>query len=298
MTRPQPPDPAEIVGIGLSRRAAAAYGITGRRRYGAGVEHLSRDTWVLDPALAPERRVALLVDLAPETGALSHYSAAHWYRLPVDRHKGHGPVHVTVPPSGPAPQRRQLTVHVRELPAADVTMRWGVPITTPERLFVDMSGELSREGLVVLGDAILNRGLATVDTLAARVANARRARGVCLARQTLPLLDGRAQSPPETLLRLRLIAAKLPPPVPQLAVDLGFAVVHVDMGWEAVRVGLQYEGAQHAEQGPFELDLRRYSELAARGWLIIRASRADLSAGSRALLGRVRTALQGRGLAC
>lgn len=173
-----------------------------------------------------------------------------------------------------------------------------MPVTTPERLFVDMSAELGREGLLVLGDAILKQRLATADTLAARVANARRARGVRLARQTLPLLDGRAESPPESLIRLRLIAAKLPPPVPQLAVDLGFAVVHVDLGWEAARVGLEYEGAQHAERGQFESDLRRYSELAARGWLIIRASRADLPAGSRALLDRVRAALRERGLAC
>jgi hypothetical protein len=69
--------------------------------------------------------------------------------------------------------------------------------------------------------------------------------------------------------------------VPQLAVQLGFAVVHLDLGWVEVRVGLEYESAQHAERGQFELDVRRNSELAARGWLII-VPPGDLPNGSRA----------------
>lgn len=293
-----PPDAFEVAGTGLSRYEAAAHGISGRRRYRPEVAHLSRDRWVIGAPVAAERRVVLLAELTPDSAAISHDTAAWWYGLPADQRRASGRIHVTVPPGGPAPQRRQMTVHVRALPATDVNIHRGLSVTTPERLFIDMSAMSDQERLLILGDAILNRGLATPESIAARVASARRARGVCLARQTVPLLDGRAQSPPESVLRLRLAAARLPPPVPQLAVRLEHMVVHLDLGWEEARVGLEYEGAQHAEWPQFGMDVDRYSDLAAAEWLIVRATRDDLRNGSQRLLARVRKALRERGAAC
>src|SRR5262249_47467208 len=99
----------------------------------------------------------------------------------------------------------------------------------------------------------------------------------------------------ESVLRLRFHDARLPAPTPQCPVRLDSVVLHTDLGWPAAQVGVEYEGRQHAEKGQFEHDIDRYSAIAAAGWLIIRAGRADLRGGSWLLIDRVRAALARRG---
>jgi very-short-patch-repair endonuclease len=77
----------------------------------------------------------------------------------------------------------------------------------------------------------------------------------------------------------------------------GVVFAHVDLGYREQRVGMEYEGRGHAEGAQFDRDLDRYTELSALGWLILRASRRDLSGQSRVFVEQVRAALRRRGLA-
>ena len=74
--------------------------------------------------------------------------------------------------------------------------------------------------------------------------------------------------------------------------------VHIDLGYAEAMVGIEYEGAHHAEEFQFGIDLDRYSALAAQGWLILRAGRRDLADKSRKLVTRTRSALRSRGAIC
>jgi hypothetical protein len=62
------------------------------------------------------------------------------------------------------------------------------------------------------GDAVLRRGLATVEDPERIASGARHRRGMRLLRLALPLLEPRTDSPMETRLRLLLVRAGLPRP--------------------------------------------------------------------------------------
>ena len=61
------------------------------------------------------------------------------------------------------------------------------------------------------------------------------------------LVDAGAESPRETWLRLLLIKAGYPPPQTQIPVygQYGELVAVVDMGWEDIKLALEYEGDHH-----------------------------------------------------
>jgi hypothetical protein len=233
----------------------------------------------------------------PADSVFSDSTAARLYGLPMPRVacEATAPTHITLTPRACVPQRREVVVHRRALPPDDVRAQFGLPVTTPERTFMDLAMTLSSEELAVVGDALLHTELSTPDTLQNRIGAARRRRGIGVARAVLPLLDGRAQSPPETVVRLRFTAAGLVA-VPQCPVysSTGELIGHADLGFPNARIAIEYEGRQHAEGEQFDYDIDRYSRFAAAGWLVIRCGRRDLADGSAALIGRVRAALAAR----
>lgn len=78
-------------------------------------------------------------------------------------------------------------------------------------------------------------------------------------------------------------------PEPQLKVydEHGILVARLDLGYEEDMVGIEYEGRHHADGEQFDYDLDRYTELASRGWHIMRPGSKALRAGSRQFLRRL-----------
>ncbi len=255
-----------------------------------------RDLWIPKDAELDEReQLRLLWSVAPQGSALSHETAVRWFGLSADRREDGLPPHITVP-AGANFDRKEFRVHTAGLPADDVCTFGACRVTTPERTYLDIAGARDRERLVVVGDGLLARGLATAEGLRARVDLAKGARGVTVAREILPKLDGRAQSAPESIVRYRIVCAGLPPPEPQYRIELGSYAVHADLAWPKARTALEYEGRQHAEEDQFTLDIDRYSALASLGWLVLRAGSRDLADGSARLLARLTRTLRRRGL--
>ena len=259
-------------------------------------KRVGRDLWVpRDVELDDREQLRLLWSVAPQGSALSHETAVRWYGLPGDRREDGRPPHITVP-VGSYFDRTEFRVHVARLPVDDVCTFDASRVTTPERTYLDLARAGDRERLVVVGDGLLYRGLATTDGLRARLDLAKGVKGVVVAREMLPKLDGRAQSPPESILRYRFERAGLPPPVPQYRIELGQYAIHPDLAWPEARTAVEYEGRQHADEGQFALDIDRYSALASLGWLVLRASSRDLAAGSEKLIARLTRTLRRRGL--
>ena len=281
METPGPYSRAELVSIGARR---------------ADYLRVSRNLWVPSrPPVDERERIRLLWLAAPEGSAVSHDTAIRLFGAPGDWREDAAPPHITIP-VGTNFDRTEVKVHVARLPAEDVCTFGSCRVTTPERTFLDTAAGRDPERLVVVGDALLALGLATVEALQARLATAKGVRGVVVARAIAPVLDGRSQSPPESVVRLRLLRAGLPKPELQHPIPVGQYTVHADMAWPEARTVLEYEGRQHAEQSQFGLDIDRYSALAALGWLVLRAGRADLAGRSDRLIGRVRSTLRRRGM--
>lgn len=121
-------------------------------------------------------------------------------------------------------------------------------------------------------------------------------RGIRNAGRALALVDGGAQSPKETWLRLLLIEAGLPVPQTQIAVrdEHGLVVAYLDMGWPDLMVAVEYDGEQHrTDRRQYTWDLRRLEMLESLGWIVVRVVAGDRRED---VLRRVRAAISRRAL--
>jgi uncharacterized protein DUF559 len=124
------------------------------------------------------------------------------------------------------------------------------------------------------------------------------ARGMRQLRTTMELVDGGAESPQETRLRLLLVRSGLPRPVTQIPVrnDDGKVVRRIDMGYPEWMIGVEYDGEQHfANPEDYAHDIERLEFLAARGWTIVRVSSRQLKYERREIVRRVRMARERAG---
>jgi uncharacterized protein DUF559 len=98
----------------------------------------------------------------------------------------------------------------------------------------------------------------------------------------LALVDAGAESPRETWLRLLLIRAGFPTPQTQIPVhdEYGQLVAVLDMGWEAVKLAVEYDGDHHrTDRRQFNKDIRRAEALNDLGWINIRITAEDTEGG-------------------
>jgi hypothetical protein len=107
-------------------------------------------------------------------------------------------------------------------------------------------------------------------------------RGIRKARRTLDLVDAGSESPRETWLRLLLIHAGFPPPQTQIPVydEYGQLVAVLDMGWENVKLAVEYDGDHHwTDRRQFNKDIRRAEALTELGWIDVRVTAEDTEGG-------------------
>lgn len=89
-------------------------------------------------------------------------------------------------------------------------------------------------------------------------------------------MDGGAQSPKESWLRLVLVDAGLPRPVTQIRVTDGRLVAYLDMGWEQQMVAVEYDGEHHrTDRSQYVKDIWRAEMVSRLGWTVIRVINED-----------------------
>jgi hypothetical protein len=147
----------------------------------------------------------------------------------------------------------------------------GLGVTTPLRTALDLGRFLTRDQALSALDALLGLGLFCGDELAFELPRFKGQRGVRQLRYLVPLADGRAQSPGESVLRLRWIDAGLPRPQLQIEiVEGGRTIFYLDIGLEELLFAIEYDGEDwHSADEDVKYDQMRRSWLASRrGWLI------------------------------
>lgn len=154
----------------------------------------------------------------------------------------------------------------------------GLRVTTPARTALDLARRNSIDPAVEAIDALANATelkTADVELLAQRYGGRRGIRQVAPA---LDLVDPGSQSPRESWLRLLLIRKGFPRPRTQIPVydSTGYAVAYLDMGWDDIKVAVEYEGDHHrTDRRQFHHDIRRYEEIAELGWITVRVTAED-----------------------
>lgn len=157
----------------------------------------------------------------------------------------------------------------------------GLRVTTPARTALDLACRYPVDRAVAAIDALARATdlkVSEVDSLGERY---RGRRGIARARVALPLVDKGAESPRETWLRLLLIRAGFPRPQTQIPVyDYGALIACLDMGWQDIKLAVEYEGDHHrTDQRQFNKDIRRAETLAEIGWTVVRVTIEDTPGG-------------------
>jgi very-short-patch-repair endonuclease len=149
----------------FTRAQAIAAGITDAMLRGPGYRRLFRGVHIRsDVTLWPTVYAEAALLLHPATAFVSHHSGAEAYRLPVpDQHE----THISVLEKADRRRRDGIRHHLAAADAA-VTVHNGLRVSAPAQLFVEMGRWLNLVDLVVLGDAMVRRGLVSLDGLRAR----------------------------------------------------------------------------------------------------------------------------------
>ncbi|MGA9490083.1 MAG: hypothetical protein WBV80_07485 [Mycobacterium sp.] len=172
----------------------------------------------------------------------------------------------------------------------EATSFGSMEVTNPARTALDLACRYPTDRAVAAIDALArttNLKMADVDLLADRY---RGRRGIRRARVALSLVDAGAESPRETWLRLLLLRAGFPAPQTQIPVhdEYGQLVAVLDMGWEHVKLAVEYDGDHHwTDRRQFQKDIRRADALTELGWIDIRVTAEDTEGG---LIARVSAA--------
>lgn len=126
------------------------------------------------------------------------------------------------PPAG-------IVIHRDTLAEDEVCMRASIDCTTPARTAYDIGRRTPADEAIIRIDALLNATGCTVAEVESIAKRYRGARGIRQLRVALDLVDGGAESPKETELRLLLVRDGLPRPVTQIPEGKR----RIDMGWPA-----------------------------------------------------------------
>lgn len=160
----------------------------------------------------------------------------------------------------------------------EIVVLRGMRVCVPARAALDIASRYPVDRAVAAIDALAHAtklDIVAVEKLMARYPGRRGIRKVSAA---IALVDAGAESPRETWLRLIVIRAGYPRPQTQIRVldryDYEFA--RIDLGWEDLKIGLEYEGQHHrTDPVTYERDIRRLEELSRLDWIIIRVTSAD-----------------------
>jgi REase_MTES_1575/Transcriptional regulator, AbiEi antitoxin len=176
-------------------------------------------------------------------------------------------------------RRPECTGGTRSLAADDIMEVAGVVVTTPLRTALDLGRLLRRDQALGAIDALLRAGDLSTRDLTAQLERFRGARGVVQLRQLAPLADPRAESPAESLTRLRLIDGGLPVPEVQWEIRnaMGIVVYRLDLAYPELKLAIEYDGAEfHTSVEDRERDERRRAHLRRLGWTIVVLTSPDV----------------------
>ncbi|MEV6829762.1 DUF559 domain-containing protein [Amycolatopsis sp. NPDC051102] len=274
----------------------------GRRKVLEGLERgLLSQPWrgvvvhATDLLKLPTRAAAALLAVGPPVALAGVTSLALHGISAADERE----IHVMVPYSRRIRSRAGLVVHQGGFCDEDVVEIDGLPMFVLDRALADFLCDGDKRGAFSAVDEAM-RGLPADhlgklrEHVRARLTDRRDRRGIHRALMLLDLATGKAESPPESVLRLIVVEAGFPVPEPQHQITTidGRKLYVFDMAWPSRQIALEYDGyAAHEERR--EYDLERDERMAARGWITIRAEAADLRDPSR-LLSELRGAFSRR----
>lgn len=209
--------------------------------------------------------------LAARTGGVvSYLSAAQLWMLPLLRSPS--VADITVPASSSAIAPRGARLHWSRLDGRDVRGR----VTSPLRTVLDCIRTLPPAEALAVADSALRQRLVEQDELVA-AADACRSRGSRQARRVARWADARAANPFESGMRAVVHDLGISGFSPQCRFAVPGTAGYVDVGDPRRRIALEADSFEHhGHRSALHRDCRRYSDLVAGDWLVLRFAWEDV----------------------
>jgi very-short-patch-repair endonuclease len=247
------------------------------------------------PAFLPvthELRCRAAALIAPPEAVLSGCSAAAIRGF--DFSAARDPVEFVVPEESRFLARRGLDIRRTKIPGIDAEAWRDIQLASPLRMTIDiLTNTKLRKSLprvVGLLDVLLRAGFVDLETLQPAVQR-RRDHGIVRAREAVALADARAESIPESELRVVLTLAGLRPE-PQLVVfHHGVFLGRLDLAFPELKLAIEYDGEWHNDGDQPERDARRRDAFRAAGWDFVIVTKDQLYGDPRAIIDAVRERL-------
>jgi len=289
--RSAPPLPPPLRGRVFTAGQALALGVSRGRLRAGSIRSLGGGLFVEEGAVPdPASFVAALASRAPGIWA-SHQTSARIHHLGIPEAQELDPViHIGRSRRLPEVRLAGVVTHRGLILRNELQQLGGMWITTPARTWLDLGTVLAVPDLVALGDQLLRvprphfegrwEAHATVDDLRALIAAHPNKQGTAPAREALRRMRVGSDSVPETKLRLALVAAGLPEPELQIALDpRDPRSPRADMGYRERRIALQYDGNPHLERQQHASDILRDAQFNRARWRYFKYAAADLRQG-------------------
>jgi very-short-patch-repair endonuclease len=225
--------------------------------------------------------------------ALSHPSAVALWGL---RPHVPGVTHVTAPRRRRPP--RLVIVHRSPLPADELTVELGIPVTTVARTLFDFASCAPRTQVELAINEAERRRLGDSLSLPELIERYPRHRGVRVLRDVVGdgwVGRGMTRSVLEERFLKFVVEADLPSPEINASLPVGDGWVEVDLLWRSARLIVELDGhAFHAGRAAYERDRARDRALSVAGWRVIRVTWRQLVHEPFALAADLRTLLNQR----
>lgn len=268
--------------------AVAAGWVTPAQLRGPALRRVFRDVYV--PAwmrLTHELRCDCAGLILPEDAVITGRSAAVLRGVALTRHDD--PVEAVVGLETRLFRRAGLDVRRCEVAPEEAAPWSRIRLADRRRTAFDLLLDRPLPDAVADLDAVLRAGLVTQHDMELFMAD-RHDRGIVAARRGLELADPRAESPPESRMRVHLVLAGLAPEVQHEVWHEGCRVARVDLAFPAHRLAVEYDGKWHGSLLQVGPDRDRLNRLDAAGWTVVFVT-AELLRDPRRMVCTVRAAL-------
>ncbi|WP_158862345.1 endonuclease domain-containing protein [Leifsonia sp. AG29] len=280
--KPSAPLPSLLQHAAIRRADARALGVSPKRLRGPDVHRPFRGVVTALPELTLVDLCRAFLAVRPPGAFFSGATAAALHGVPLPRRacwEHSRRLDVSVPAPARAPRRHGITGHSVRISLGDVTVKAGLPVSTPERTWCELGGALTVDELVVAGDWLIAEERRLCDTTRLRAALHRSParRGRPALTEAIGLVSARSESPQESLLRARLERSGVHGGRPNepIRVSSG-ARYRGDLVYVEERLILEYQGDHHRDRGQYRRDLSRRLDLQADGWRVVELGPEDL----------------------
>ncbi len=204
------------------------------------------------------------------------------------------PIEVSVPRTNEIWQRTGLALRRCSVPAAEISTRRGLRVTSAIRTVADLGRRLALIDAVAMIDMAMHRRLVDAEQLRTWVDAHAGYRGIRQLRTALDLSEPASESVMETRLRLLLVQAGLPRPKIQVTLrdDAGAFIARPDLYYPGARLAIEYDGTVHRES--LVSDNRRQNRIVDAGYRILRFTAGDVLNAPAVVVSIVRRSLAAR----